>query len=700
MHRAYTRTAVGDHDSRDRLHRVREAGLDPPFSFPPTVPKRPRKMRLTPPIAGAVSAASDRRVERPRRLSAARLAPLAVLFALAVVASPASAAVTAAPELIAPISGGSPHNSPLSIEYELPEAGTSATISFVPTTGSPTVVTLTAAAAAAGRHHFFLNLHQLGGETANVKEASATSVPDGEYALVLSYQDLAKDPAAAATAERVKIKTVTSAPVVSEPVSGQTFRKPFTVTYALPEPALPGSVRLLLAGSSTGPKSLLVSGSGESAGSHTVEIVPSDLSSGVGIASATSERLATDSYQLSLSYQDTIGDPAASAVSVTVNVAYPKCEAGTYSASGEEPCVDAPKGSFVATEGATGASECPAGHFAPEEGLSVCLLASPGHYVPASGAKAELECEQGTYNDKTDQSACVPAPFGHYAPKGSVFPIACAAGRYDAHTNSPSAEFCEFDSPGWYSGEGAAEPIPCVPGKYAFAYGSEACLPAPPGSYVSSIGASVVTPCPAGSYASADASVSCTTTPKDTYATGGAGEPTPCPVGMHAPEGASSCAAASGDAASGAASQASSQTSTSASTTAGEPATSPSLVSAAPIVGPTATYAIAATKHRGSLARTRRQGFVLTCSAATTVQVRTTALVSAAGKRLALAARTVTLRCDTAAPTEAAASFKLTRAAKQLLLTRGASVKLSVRVYAAGPAAGTRLASATVRGTA
>jgi hypothetical protein len=296
----------------------------------------------------------------------------------------------------------------------------------------------------------------------------------------------------------------------------------------------------------------------------------------------------------------------------------------------------------------------------------------------------------------------VPAPFGHYAPKGSVFPIACVAGRYDAHTNSPSAEFCEFDSPGWYSGEGAAEPIPCVPGKYASSYGSEACTPAPPGSYVPSIGASVATACPAGTYASTAASVSCTTTPADTYATGGAAEPTPCPAGTHAPEGASSCATAIGDTAAGASTQTSAATSTSTANDAAKSATaqSPAPVSIAPVAVPTATYAIAASKHGASLLRTSRQRYALTCSTATTVQLRAVAVIGTGRKHLTLAARTAKLACGAAKPTEATASFKLTRAAKQLLHERGASVKLTVRVYATGAAAGTRLAGGTLRGSA
>jgi hypothetical protein len=620
----------------------------------------------------------------------ARAALIAAALALAVWASPAHAA-TGAPELIAP-TVSSTHNSPLSIEYELPEAGSAATISFIPSVGSPVAVTLTPPARAAGKHHFFLDLSSLKSETANVAAASAASLPDGEYTVQLSYQNAALEPAASASAEKVKIKTHTAVPTMSEPTSGQSFRKPFTVKYTLPEAALAGSVKLLLIGTHAGMKTLVLTNA--EAGTHSAEVLPSDPALGTGVASAPGERLPTDSYQLALTYQDVLGNPLAS-VSAPIEIAYPLCKAGSYSASGgEEPCTKAPKGYFVAGEGAINAVECIAGRFAAEEGLSACPPASPGHYVPATGAKAELECEQGTYSDETGHSSCLPAPFGHYAPKGAVTPIACAAGRYDAHTNSPSAEFCEFDSPGWYSGEGAAEPIPCVPGKYAFAYGSETCLPAPAGSYVSGIGASVATPCPAGTYAPVAESLSCTTTPEDTYSTGGASEATPCPAGTHSPAGASSCAAVSKESSAGESGQTGTNTSAGA-----KPATAlPSPVAISPVSGPATRFAIAAAKHGTSLSKARRQRYVVTCSAATTVQVRVAALIAAGKKHVTLTARTLTLKCKAAKATEATASFRLSNAAERLAGSHGARVKLTVRVYATGSAAGTQLASGTVRG--
>jgi hypothetical protein len=620
---------------------------------------------------------------------------IAAVLALAISASSALA-VTGAPELIAP-TASSAHSSPLSIEYKLPEAGSTASISFVPTTGPTIVVTLTSPARAAGKHHFFLELGALESETANVAKASAASLPDGVYTVLISYQDAAEDPAATASAEKVTIKTQTSTPAISQPTSGQSFRKPFTVKYTLPEAALPGSAKLLLIGTHAGTKTLVLTNA--EAGTHAAEVLPSDPALGAGVASAPSERLPTDSYQLALIYQDALDNPIASA-SVSIEIAYPLCKAGSYSASGgEEPCTNAPKGYFVAGEGAMTAAECPAGYFADEEGLSICVPAAPGHYVPATGAKAELECEQGTYSDETGRSSCVAAPLGHYAPKGAIFPTACPAGKFDAHTNSPSAEFCEYDSPGWYSGEGADEPIPCVPGKYAFAYGSEICLPAPAGSYVPAIGASDPIPCPAGTFAPVAESIRCTTTPADTFATGGASEATPCPTDTHSPAGASSCTAVSKETSASDSSQTSTSTgSTTTTTSATAKPVAPSPVSVAPVAAHATKFAIAAAKHGASLAKTRRQRYLVICGAAMTVQLRVAATVRAGKSHLALAARTLTLKCKAGKSTEATASFELSAPAKQLLAKHGVSAKLAVRAYAPASAGGKLLTSATLPG--
>jgi hypothetical protein len=147
------------------------------FRKQPVLPKRSAMVRR----ARSETAPKDAGQPWHGAAGLARAAFIAAVLALAVWASPAHAA-TGAPEPIAP-TVSSIHDSSLSIEYELSEAGSAATISFIPSVGSPVTVTLTSPARAAGKHHFCLELSSLKSETANIAAASAASLPDGEYAV-------------------------------------------------------------------------------------------------------------------------------------------------------------------------------------------------------------------------------------------------------------------------------------------------------------------------------------------------------------------------------------------------------------------------------------------------------------------------------------------------------------------------------------
>ena len=610
---------------------------------------------------------------------------MALPLSLALDTGSAAVAATASPTLLAP-SASSAHGSPLSVEYELPEAGSSGTISFIPSTGPTVTVTLSSPALAAGKHHFFLSLSSLAGESANVKEASAASLGDGEYTVALSYSNLGKEPNAVASAAKVVIKTATGAPSLSEPAAKASFRAAFKVAYTLPETALVGSVKLTLAGAHSEARTITLANA--ASGSHTAEIVPSNPSTGAGVASGPTARLAADTYTIALSYQDALGNPAAFASVSEVGIAYPLCEAGSFGTGGEEPCTNAPKGSFVANEGSSNALECVAGKYAPTEGLSECLPGQPGHYVPEAGAKAELECEQGTYGDETGLTACKHATAGHYAPKGAVFQTACAAGTHNSHADAPSVEYCEADAPGYFSAAGAAQPTACEPGQYAPTSGSETCKLADPGSYVEGSAASSEKPCPAGTFASITGLASCPQTPEGTYATGGAVEPTPCPAGTSSGKGASSCTATAGAGGGGAGAGAGGQTG------GGTPTPQPMPGAVAGLV-----VKVAAGK-RASLSRTGQQRVALTCSLAGTVVVRGSAVVRARKKHQTIVSAAVTVRCAVGSATETAIRFKLSAAAKRLLRTRSASVKLAVRVYASGSPSGAAVGGGSLRGRA
>lgn len=105
------------------------------------------------------------------------------------------------------------------------------------------------------------------------------------------------------------------------------------------------------------------------------------------------------------------------------------CAAGTFSATGNEPCTEAPMGSYVDTEGATSATLCPAGTYSSLPGAIDCVPAPPGSFVPTEGSTGSLLCPAGTYTDTFGAQACTEAAPGFYVPLiGSTSQIACDAG--------------------------------------------------------------------------------------------------------------------------------------------------------------------------------------------------------------------------------------------------------------------------------
>jgi hypothetical protein len=610
------------------------------------------------------------------RLLGATFTAFALFLALG---AGSAVAATAPPTLLAP-AGSTTHGTPLSVEYELPEAGSTGLITFAPSSGPAVTVTLTPAALAEGKHHFFLDLHALASESANVKEATASSLADGEYIVALSYSNLAKEPLATATALKVTIKSVTGVPSLTEPKAKQSFREPFKVAYTLPEAALPGSVTLRLVGAHTEAKTLTLSNS--AAGSHTAEILPAHPSLGAGVASGPTAKLPADTYTIVLAYQDALGDPAASASVTEVTIGYALCNPGTYGSGGELPCTSAPRGYHVESSGSSAPTECAAGRFAAEEGTVFCPAAEPGHYVPASGAKAQLECEAGTYQDEAGQTGCKAVGAGHYAGKGSAFAVACAAGTHNPHLNAPSAEYCDADAPGSYSAEGAAEATLCAPGRFAASAHSQTCLLADPGHFAAGEGATSERACPAGTFASATGSAACIETPEGTYATGGAVEATPCPAGSTSRRGASACIVLTA--------------------AVGIPQGVKTGGSSPSPTGTTAVSHVSAKVAPGrrtkSLALSRQQRVIVTCSAAATVKLRVSATLKAGGKHLTLTGSAVAVDCLAGRAREVVVAFKVGAAAERLLSKHGASVTLAVRAYLTGASAGTLVGSGSLRG--
>jgi hypothetical protein len=221
------------------------------------------------------------------------------------------------------------------------------------------------------------------------------------------------------------------------------------------------------------------------------------------------------------------------------------CQPGTFSESGSEPCEPAPAGSFVATEGATEATLCPAGKYQDQLGQTSCLLAQAGSFVAGTGATVATLCEVGTFQDLMGQNSCKDSPAGKYVDQpGATSATDCPAGTFQDETGQTSCK----DAPAgtFVAVEGATAATPCAPGFYQPDAGQTSCNAAETGSYVDQPGATSATDCLAGTYQDETGQTSCKDAPAGTFvAVEGATAATPCAPGFYQPNaGQTSCNAA------------------------------------------------------------------------------------------------------------------------------------------------------------
>jgi hypothetical protein len=73
-----------------------------------------------------------------------------------------------------------------------------------------------------------------------------------------------------------------------------------------------------------------------------------------------------------------------------------QCAPGSYSTTGNEPCILAPVGSFASGPGATSAVLCLPGTFSDSPGAAACTSAPPGSYAAGTGNTSATLCPAGT----------------------------------------------------------------------------------------------------------------------------------------------------------------------------------------------------------------------------------------------------------------------------------------------------------------
>ena len=119
------------------------------------------------------------------------------------------------------------------------------------------------------------------------------------------------------------------------------------------------------------------------------------------------------------------------------------CAPGEFSVTGEAPCTPAPVGTFVDTEGATEATDCPVGFYQDEVGQTFCEPAAPGTFVDITGAAAATLCPLGTFQPNSGATSCLLAPIGTYVDfKGAIAATNCPPGTTTEFTGATSVDDC------------------------------------------------------------------------------------------------------------------------------------------------------------------------------------------------------------------------------------------------------------------
>ena len=216
---------------------------------------------------------------------------------------------TLPPTLTAPVTGVTV-KSPVTVSFNLPEAAQNGSLSLTFNDGTTArVLTLANAQGTVGAHTFSFGTASPA-TTSSGAVTAGVAIPDGVYTVTFSYKDVLANPAATASTTNVVIDTVTQPPTLTAPTTGLATRSPISVAFSLPETALAGSVTLTF-NSGTTPRVLSLAATQESSGAHSFTFDPATPVASSGGAVAVGAAIPDDIYAVTISYQDAVGNLAA-----------------------------------------------------------------------------------------------------------------------------------------------------------------------------------------------------------------------------------------------------------------------------------------------------------------------------------------------------------------------------------------------------
>lgn len=143
---------------------------------------------------------------------------------------------------------------------------------------------------------------------------SDTKVPDGSnYSIIFSYQDSLGNPAAADTVTGITVHRKTITPLLTDPISKAEFSDSFLLKYNLKELPEAGTVKLVFLNATGGSPvdSILLSSAAETI---SLELYSLNLRAA---GTAALDTLPEGTYDIYISCQDTLGNPASSSTEAT-----------------------------------------------------------------------------------------------------------------------------------------------------------------------------------------------------------------------------------------------------------------------------------------------------------------------------------------------------------------------------------------------
>ena len=153
---------------------------------------------------------------------------------------------------------------------------------------------------------FALDIHHLGSNTPNViANSGADSLPDGNYKLLLSYQDAFGNPVSQ-DSTTVIFDTKTLSPTLSNPANNGNTGRYLDLNFSLPETPAVNSVKLLFSRANKTDTVYLSTGS---SGSQNYSIDLKNIASGSGVSGSTINALDSGRYTIQLVYRDYLNNP-------------------------------------------------------------------------------------------------------------------------------------------------------------------------------------------------------------------------------------------------------------------------------------------------------------------------------------------------------------------------------------------------------